>query len=127
MTYDLFSFISCLSSLMTGEETNGNGLTSVPLLHFIKLSMRLSISLARPETRPISSPLREDRGSKVADTKHDQGPLHGYPSRLQVGRGSGNKSPKSNMCSAIPVALLCMMVNWSERRQGSGSKGDEVL
>ena len=31
------------------------------------------------------------------------------------------------MWSAIPVALLCMIVNWSERKQGSGPKGDEVL
>ena len=31
------------------------------------------------------------------------------------------------MCSAIPVALLCMNVSVSEREQGSGPKGDEVL
>ena len=31
------------------------------------------------------------------------------------------------MWSAIPVALLCMIVNWSERKQGSGPKGDKVL
>ena len=37
-----------------------------------------------------------------------------------------NRSPKGNMWSAIPVALLCMVVNWNER-QGSGHKGDEVL
>ena len=30
------------------------------------------------------------------------------------------------MWSAIPVALLCIIVNWSERKQGSGPKGDEV-
>ena len=34
---------------------------------------------------------------------------------------------KGNMWSAIPVALLCMIVNWSERKQGSGPEGDEVL
>ena len=28
--------------------------------------------------------------------------------------------------SAIPVALLCMVVNWNER-QGSGPKRDKVL
>ena len=38
-----------------------------------------------------------------------------------------NRSPKGNMWSAIPVALLCMFVNWSERKQGSGPEGDEVL
>ena len=38
-----------------------------------------------------------------------------------------NRSPKGKMWSAIPVALLCMIVNSSERKQGSGPKGDEVL
>ena len=37
------------------------------------------------------------------------------------------RSPKGNMWSAIPVALVCMIVNWSERKQGSGPKGGEVL
>ena len=41
--------------------------------------------------------------------------------------GINNRSPKGNMWSLIPVALLCMIVNWSERKQGSGPKGDEVL
>ena len=36
-------------------------------------------------------------------------------------------SPKGNKLSAIPFALLCMIVNWSERNQGSGPKGDKVL
>ena len=40
---------------------------------------------------------------------------------------SSNRSPKGNMWSAIPIALLCMIVNWSERKQGSGPEGDEVL
>ena len=40
---------------------------------------------------------------------------------------SPNRSPKGNMWSAIPVALLCMTVNLSEGKQGSGPKGDEVL
>ena len=35
--------------------------------------------------------------------------------------------PKGNMWSAIPVALLCMIVNWSEGKQGSGPEGGEVL
>ena len=38
-----------------------------------------------------------------------------------------NRSPKGNMWPAIPVALLCMIVNWSKRKQGSGPKGDNVL
>ena len=38
-----------------------------------------------------------------------------------------NQSPKGNMWSVIPVALLCMIVNVSERKQGSGPEGDEVL
>ena len=38
-----------------------------------------------------------------------------------------NRSPKGNMCPAIPVALLCMVVNWSERKQGSVFKWDKVL
>ena len=46
---------------------------------------------------------------------------------LGGGTETGNRSPKGNMWSAIPVALLCMIVNWSERKQGSGPKGDEVL
>ena len=38
-----------------------------------------------------------------------------------------NQSPKGYMWSAIPVALLCMIENWSERKQGSGTEGDKVL
>ena len=38
-----------------------------------------------------------------------------------------NKSPKGNMWSAIPVALLCMIVSLCEGKQGSGPEGDEVL
>ena len=38
-----------------------------------------------------------------------------------------NQSPKGNMWSAIPVALLCMIMNWSEGEQGSGPKEDKVL
>ena len=37
-----------------------------------------------------------------------------------------NRSPKGNMWSAIPVALLCMIVNCSERKQGTGPEGDDV-
>ena len=39
----------------------------------------------------------------------------------------GDRLPKGNVWSAIPVALLCMIVKLSERKQGSGSEGDEVL
>ena len=38
-----------------------------------------------------------------------------------------DRSPKGIMWSAIPVALLCMVVNWNERKQGSSPEGDEVL
>ena len=38
-----------------------------------------------------------------------------------------NRSPKGNMWSAIPVALLCMIVNWIKGKQGSGLEGDEVV
>ena len=38
-----------------------------------------------------------------------------------------NRSPKGNMWSAIPVALLCMIVNWSKGWLGRGPEGDEVL
>ena len=31
------------------------------------------------------------------------------------------------MWSAIPVALLCMIVNWSERKPGSSLEWDKVL
>ena len=34
---------------------------------------------------------------------------------------------KGNIGSAIPVALLCMIVIWSERKHGSGPEGEEVL
>ena len=37
-----------------------------------------------------------------------------------------NRLPKGIMWSAVPVALLCMVVNRNER-QGSGPKGDKVL
>ena len=37
-----------------------------------------------------------------------------------------NRSPKGNMWSAMPVALLCMILTVSEGEQGSGPKGDKV-
>ena len=38
-----------------------------------------------------------------------------------------NQSPKGNMWSAIPVALLCMLVIVGDGWQGSDPKGDNVL
>ena len=37
-----------------------------------------------------------------------------------------NRSPTGNTWSAIPVALLCMVINQNER-QGSGPEGNKVL
>ena len=57
-----------------------------------------------------------------------QGRIHSFRSRVRGGAGAViNRSPKGNMWSAIPVALLCLIVNWSEEKQGSGPEGDEVL
>ena len=36
-------------------------------------------------------------------------------------------SCKSIRWSAVPVAKLCMIVNWSEGKQGSSLEGDKVL
>ena len=38
-----------------------------------------------------------------------------------------DQSPKGNMWSAIPGSLLCMVVNLSGGKQGSGPEGDKVL
>ena len=51
----------------------------------------------------------------------------GSPLKIPRGSKKPNRSPKGNMWSAIPVALLCMIVNQIERKQGSGPEGDEVL
>ena len=59
--------------------------------------------------------------SMVAMLLGRQAPKCGRP------RGRQNRSPKGNMWSAIPVALLCMIVYLSEGKQGSGPEGDEVL
>ena len=38
-----------------------------------------------------------------------------------------NRSPKGSMWSAISVALLCRIMNWSGRKQSCSPKGDKVL
>ena len=53
-------------------------------------------------------------------------PLRGCCPKRRRGERE-NQSPKGNMWSAIPIALLCMIVDWSERKQGSGPEGDKVL
>ena len=45
---------------------------------------------------------------------------------LELAVPNPNRSPKGIMWSAIPVALLHIVVYWIER-QGSGPKGDKVL
>ena len=50
----------------------------------------------------------------------------GQKRKIRRGRRK-NRSPKGNMWSAIPVALLCMIANLCEGKQGSGPEGDEVL
>ena len=56
----------------------------------------------------------------------DIGPLGPLPKKRERKR-KRNRSPKGNMWSAIPFALLCMIVTLSEMKQGSGPEGDEVL
>ena len=41
--------------------------------------------------------------------------------------GARNRSPKGIMWSAIPDALLCMIVNWIERKQGSPWRGQSPV
>ena len=55
--------------------------------------------------------------------------IKGFGEREGKGRRKKekNRSPKGNMWSAIPVALLGVIMNWSEGKQGSGPEGDEVL
>ena len=45
----------------------------------------------------------------------------------QMDQHTDNQSPKGNKWSAIPVALLCMLVIEDDGKQGSGPKGDDVL
>ena len=44
-----------------------------------------------------------------------------------TGERKENRPPKGNMWSAIPVVLLCKVLNWNERKQGNGPEGDKVL
>ena len=60
----------------------------------------------------------EERGKEYA---------HEHGIRFIETSAKVNRSPKGNMWSAIPVALLCMIVNCSEGKQSSGPEGAEVL
>ena len=48
-------------------------------------------------------------------------------SLLQRCDDASNRSPKGNMWSAIPIALLCILVIVGDGQQGSGPKGNNVL
>ena len=91
---------------------------------------RLDLSSERLDLRPEGSDEGGTNGrtngrTKVPLCSTGLRPLRGRcPKR---GKQGWNRSPKGNMWSAIPVALLCMIVNLSEGRQGSGPEGDEVL
>ena len=65
---------------------------------------------------------------RIEDAAFHQIKLHEDLLKFKKASKKGeNRSPKGNMWSAIPVALLCMIVNLSEGKQGSGPEGDEVL
>ena len=42
--------------------------------------------------------------------------------RMYVGSNAYNRPAKGNMWSTIPVALLCMIVNWSEGKRAALQK-----
>ena len=67
--------------------------------------------------------------SRLPQSRADGQGLTGAFGKQQYGQRikNINRSPKGNIWSAIPVALLCMIVNLCEGKQGSGPKGDEVL
>ena len=75
--------------------------------HILPLGDLFPVSVLPPKIRP------SDPKSSLFDPKS--------------GLSDQNRSPKGNMWSAIPVALLRVIMNWSEGKQGSGPKGDEVL
>ena len=72
----------------------------------------------RADFRPEKADLRSER----ADLRPERADLR--PERTDF---SPNQSPKSNMWSAIPFALLCMLVIVGNGLQGSGPEGDDVL
>ena len=83
----------------------------------------------RPE-RPDLRPVGPDGGTnKLMNGQTNKSPPVFYRTLSPLGPlpKKLNRSPKGNIWSAIPVALLCMILNWSKRKQGSGPKGDEVL
>ena len=61
------------------------------------------------------------------ENKHADAPEVWNEVDCGAGNTTNNRSPKGNMWPVIPVALLCMIVKLSERKQGSGPEGDEVL
>ena len=72
-------------------------------------------------------PERADLKAERAELRPERAELRPKKVDLRSERAdSSPRSPKGNTWSAIPAALLCMVVNWNER-QGSGSKGDKVL
>ena len=84
------------------------------------------------DTRPERAHFRSERtwaGStdKRTDGMTNESPPVFYRTLFPLGPLPKNRSPRGNMWSAIPVALLCMIVIWSEGKQGSGPEGDEVL
>ena len=93
----------------------------------------------RPNLRPEGPDGGDERTNKRTDgrtnesppvfyrTSSPSGPLPKKEIRKTVICIYSNQSPKGNMWSAIPFALLCMIVYLSERKQGSGPEGDEVL
>ena len=70
---------------------------------------------------------REGGRGKGSEEREGKGGREGGREREREGGRGRNRSPKGNMWSAIPVALLCLIVNWSEGKQGSAPEGDEVL
>ena len=80
----------------------------------------------RADLRPEKADFRPERAD-FKPTKADS-KLERVDFRPERADFRPNRSPKgNNMWSAIPVALLCMVVNRNERKQGSGPEGDEVL
>ena len=79
----------------------------------------------KDDGQPTITPLLS--GPTRVDNAQSKRKGEGFEKMSCVAMREHNRSPKGNIWSAIPVALLCMIVNWSERKQGSGPEGDEVL